>query len=265
MAETEPVGPELRAALAELAGTGRLLVACDYDGVLAPIVPDPARAYPLPAGIAALGRLAALPGTTVALVSGRSRADLAAIAGAPAAVRLVGGHGAELAGQVRLDPDQAALRVRVEAALRELVRDRPGVWLEAKPASLAVHTRPAARDVAAATQRAVLAGPASWPGIRVTTGKEIVELSVVPADKGTAVRALRAAAAAGAVLFLGDDATDEDAFAVLATGDVGVKVGPGDTLARFRVPDPPAAVRVLELVGDLREVRAAREPTAGPS
>lgn len=253
------VEPDLRAALAGLARAPRLLVASDYDGVLAPIVADPARAYPLPAATAALRRLAALPGTTVALISGRSRDDLAALIRGqlPAEVQLVGSHGSELAGQVRLDPDQVTLRERVAQALAEIIKERPGVWLEDKPVSLAVHTRPAPPEVGAAVRAAALAGPGGWPGVHVMTGKEVVELAVAAADKGAAVRVLRRRAAADAVLFLGDDVTDENAFAVLSDQDVGVKIGPGETAARFRVPDPPAAVRVLQLL------REAREPTAG--
>jgi trehalose 6-phosphate phosphatase len=259
----EPVPPELRSAVARLAGTPRLLVASDYDGVLAPIVTDPARAYPLPAGIAALSRLAALPATTVALISGRSRADLARLAGGPGGalppeVLLVGSHGSELADEARLDLDQAVLRDRLAAALGEIVRDRPGVWLETKPVSLVVHTRPAAPEVGAAARSAALAGPGGWPGVQVTTGKEVVELSVATAHKGTAMQTLRTRSGATAVLYLGDDQTDENAFAVLreTDGDVGVKVGPGDTGARFRVADPPAAVRVLELLQGTRAAPA---------
>lgn len=251
MAQASEVAPELRAALARLARLPRLLVASDYDGVLAPIVADPALAYPLPAGTTALGRLAGLPGTTVALVSGRSRADLARLTRGrlPAAVELVGSHGSELAGShVRLDPDQVALRDRLAGALAEIIKEQPGVWVEDKPVSLAMHTRPAPPEVGTAVRAAVLAGPGSWPGVHVTTGKEVVELAVAAADKGVAVRALREAAGADAVLFLGDDVTDENAFAVLSGPDVGVKIGPGDTTARFRVPDPPAAVRALQLL-----------------
>jgi len=244
-----PLDPALAAALAELARTRQLLVASDYDGVLAPIAVRPADARPLPAGIAALDRLATLPRTTAALVSGRSRADLAGLAGASDRVQLIGSHGSEPAdGPVPLDADQSALHQRVTATLQELTRDRPGVWLETKPVSLAVHTRPAPPEVGATVRAAVLAGPGSWPGIHVTTGKEIVELAVVAVTKGTAVENLRARTAATATLYVGDDITDENAFAVLRGPDLGVKVGPGQTRARFRVPDPPAAVAVLEAV-----------------
>jgi trehalose-phosphatase len=246
------VDAALRAALERLAALPRLLVASDYDGVLAPMVTDPSQAFPLPGAVAVLGELAALPGTTVALVSGRARRDLAAVARAPDAVLLVGSHGSEFADGVALEPDQAELHARIEAVLRELMPDYPGVRLETKPTTVVVHTRTASAEVTQAAVAAVRAGPAAWPGVHATNGKEVIELAVVTTHKGSAVQALREKLAADAVLFLGDDVTDENAFAVLRGEDVGIKVGPGETRAGFRVADPQAAVRVLELLRDLR-------------
>jgi trehalose-phosphatase len=242
----------LEAALRSLALVPRLLVASDYDGVLAPIVEDPARAVPLPEAIVALDRLARLPGTTVAVISGRAREDLAAMVRFPSGVRLVGSHGAELEGAVELTPAQAARRVRLESELRGIVRGWPAVRLETKPAGVSVHTRTAPEDATAAVVEAVRSGPAAWPEVYVTTGKEVVELAVVATGKGAAVESLRAGSAADAVLYLGDDVTDENAFAVLRARDAGVKVGPGTTVAGHRVADPPAAVRLLWRLLELR-------------
>jgi trehalose 6-phosphate phosphatase len=88
--------------------------------------------------------------------------------------------------------------------------------------------------------------------VHVTEGKEVIEMAVLDADKGTAIGVLRERAAADAVVFLGDDVTDENVFALLDGPDVGVKVGPGETLARHRVASPPEAVRVLQQVLRLR-------------
>lgn len=242
--------PELTAAIDRLARVDRLLVTSDYDGVLAPIVNDPARAFPLAAAVLVLGALADLPDTTVAVVSGRARRDLAALSGLPPGVGLVGSHGAEFDDgfPAAADPVVQQRKDRLEQALRDLVGNRPGVALEVKPVSVAVHTRNADRPVAAEVADTVNQGPATWPGVQVTTGKEVIELAVITTNKGTAVTTMRQRTGAGAVLFLGDDVTDEDAFAVLGDADVGVKIGPGGTAARFRVPDPESAVDLLRLL-----------------
>ena len=133
-----------------MARTPRLLVACDYDGTLAPIVADPWSAYPLPETVAALRSLAILPETTAAVISGRALRELAALSRLPAEVHLVGSHGTEFdVGFVHaLDEPARALRRKLLVALRDLAGDAPGVLLEVKPASVAVHVRQAAAEVA---------------------------------------------------------------------------------------------------------------------
>ncbi len=245
---------ELRAAVGRVARVPQLLVACDYDGTLAPIVDDPTRAEPLPEAVAAIRALATLPQTTVAVVSGRALRDLATLSRLPGEVHLVGSHGSEfdLGFIRRLAPELIALHARLLAALTDLASGHPGVRLEVKPASVAVHVRGAEQAVAESVLDAVHRGPAAWPDIHVTNGKEVVELSLIPTDKGAAVDALRVQASASAVLYLGDDVTDENAFAQLHGPDIGVKIGPGDTRAAYRVGEPIDAVRVLGLLLELR-------------
>ena len=247
---TEPLDGELRAAVARVARVPVLLVACDYDGTLAPIVADPTKAVPLSEAVAAVRALASLPQTTVAVISGRALRDLAALSRLPSEVHLVGSHGSEFdVGFVdALAPEAQQLRTELVETLSALVRRRPGVRLEVKPASVAVHTRAAAPDVAAVVLEAIRTGPATWPGINVTHGKEVVELSVIATHKGMAVDALRTQISASAVVFIGDDVTDENAFAHLHGPDAGVKVGPGETRARYRVRDPYDAARVMALL-----------------
>ncbi len=146
---------ELRAAVRRIARTPQLLVACDYDGTLAPIVDDPTHASPLPEAVAAIRSLAALPQTTVAVISGRALRDLAALSRLPSEVHLVGSHGSEFdVGFVeRIEPEMSDLRTRLGRELWGLVHGKPGVRLEQKPASVAVHTRGADRDVAAGWSR----------------------------------------------------------------------------------------------------------------
>src|SRR5665811_1945153 len=81
--------------LALLAQAPQLLVACDYDGTIAPLVDDPMAAEPKRETVAALRTLAELPLTHVAVISGRSLRDLAALSRLPTEIHLVGSHGSE--------------------------------------------------------------------------------------------------------------------------------------------------------------------------
>jgi trehalose-phosphatase len=252
---TDSLDPALRAALTRIAHVPQLLVICDYDGTLAPIVDDPTKAGPLPEAVAAVRALVKMPQTTVAVVSGRALRDLAALSRLPADVHLVGSHGSEFdIGFVqRLEPELVELRSRMLAALETIAEEHPGVRLETKPASVALHTRRAASpEVGREAVAAVRSGPATWPGITATAGKEVIELSVISTHKGTAVDILRTQFGASAVLFVGDDVTDENAFAHLRGPDVGVKIGPGETRARYRVTDPVQGVRALALLLETR-------------
>ncbi|NAZ88055.1 trehalose-phosphatase [Kineococcus sp. T90] len=252
----------LAAELERFAARGRVLVALDFDGVLAPIVDEPSAARALPASAAALERLVAT--TDVALVSGRALDDLRACAQPPAGVVLVGGHGTQSSldgagGGTALSAERAALLERLGAELDALAAGREGVHVERKPMSAVLHTRRAAREVAAEATALALAGPGALPGVHALRGKEVVELGAVQLGKGGGLRRLREAlSAAGApveaVLFAGDDVTDEDAFAALspAAGDVTVKVGEGETAAALRVGSPQDVAELLTHLARLR-------------
>jgi trehalose-phosphatase len=253
----------LAAALRALSVRPRILVACDFDGVLAPIVPVPMDARPLPSARDALHALAATPGTLIALVSGRPLDQLTAIADPPSSAALIGSHGAQAepplgdgGPEEPLDDDTRHLLERLTAEVVRIVDAHPGTVAEHKPTGVVLHTRRADRPEAAAATAAVLEGPATWPGVHVTRGKEVVEFAVTDVTKGTALRQLRSRLdlTRGGVLYLGDDVTDERAFAVLDDdeGDVTVKVGDGETAARHRLPDPAAVAAMLQALVGLR-------------
>jgi trehalose-phosphatase len=244
----------LKAAITHVARVPNLLVACDYDGTLAPLVDEPSHAVPLPEAAEAVRSLAALPQTTVAVVSGRSLRDLAALSRLPSEVRLVGSHGTEFdVGYVeRIDPERAELRTRLGLALRKIVNGDHAIRLEQKPAGIAVHTRLAGRDRAAAVFDEIRSGPSTWSGVHVTFGRDMVELSVVAPDKGSAVDTLRTQISASAVVFFSDDSTDEDMFLKLSGPDLGVKVGAGETQAPHRVDGPDTAVQALAWLTECR-------------
>jgi trehalose 6-phosphate phosphatase len=130
------------------------------------------------------------------------------------------------------------------------VEGTPGARLEIKPASVAVHVRQV-RDRSAAAALLAQARAAGESSLTLKPGKDVLEMAMTDADKGTALRRLRGELGAAAALYLGDDVTDEDGFLALGPGDVTVKVGAGPTAARYRVPDTGGALDLLMRLADL--------------
>lgn len=250
------LSPELRAAAAELVAAPSLLVATDFDGVLAPLVQDPTTSRPLPGTIDALHTLAALPQTYAAVVSGRDLETLTALTDlGDSAVTRIGSHGAESSAATTSgglsDEHRARLDALVEV-LAPVTSAHPGSGLEFKPTAVVLHTRGMAPNAARAAEEDALAVASRQDGVHVLHGKHVVESSVVQADKGTALLGLRDTLGAARVAYLGDDVTDEHAFAALGDGDLTVKVGPGESAARFRVDTPEDAAELLTLIAALR-------------
>jgi trehalose 6-phosphate phosphatase len=234
---------DLLRALDAVATTRHLLVATDFDGTLAPIVNNPADARPLPDAGDALIALAALPATTVALVSGRALRVLRELSSMPPAVHLVGSHGAEFDTGFAHDIDQELL-TRINEELTAIAATRPGVTVEPKLASVALHVRNAGPTDGADALAAARAAAESWDA-ELTEGKAVLEFAVISTDKGEAIDIIRDREHATAVVFFGDDVTDEKAFARMREGDLGVKVGPGDTRAAYRVESPEDVAAAL--------------------
>jgi trehalose 6-phosphate phosphatase len=237
------VPADLVRALDGAAATERLLVASDFDGTLAPIVNNPADARPLPHAADALIALAALPSTTVALVSGRALRVLRELSSMPPAVHLVGSHGAEFDSGFAHDIDQELL-ARINEELTAIAATRPGVTVEPKLASVALHVRNASPADGRDALEAARAAAGSWDA-ELTEGKAVLEFAVISTDKGEAIDIIRDGDDATAVVFFGDDVTDEKAFRRMRDGDVGVKVGPGDTHAAYRVESPEDVAAAL--------------------
>ncbi|WP_221584066.1 trehalose-phosphatase [Microbacterium sp. G2-8] len=259
------IDPGVDARLRHLAGLPRLLVAVDFDGTLSPLVADPMSARATPDAKAAVAALAATPGTTVAFVSGRSLADLRVIAEHDDAspVWLAGSHGAEHwrpAGvpprmrPVALDDDRAVGQAeRVIGEAHGLVEPFDGAWIEDKSFGFALHTRTASPDVeerAGAALDALMSERA--PRWRRRVGKHVLEYSWRHEGKDTAIAELREETAADAVVFAGDDVTDEDALRSLEDGDLGIRVGEGETAADVTVADTPELAAVLTALAAYR-------------
>ncbi|HKU10953.1 trehalose-phosphatase [Sinomonas sp.] len=247
----------LRTALERLAAVDRLLVALDFDGVVSPIAERAEQARPLPETAAAVAELAGLPRTWTAFVSGRSLASLVEVASPDRRTLLIGSHGAEvrLDGEERplaLDPDQRHALEALHVAFTEVAAEAPGTWVEEKPAGRVLHTRQADTEVGAAAVVAARDKLTARKDIFLKDGKQVLEGSVVHATKGEGLAFLRQVTEADAILFAGDDVTDEDGFLALKSDDVGIKVGDGETAAGHRVGAPEDIADSMTLLARLR-------------
>jgi len=238
--------------LRRLATAPELIVACDFDGTVAPIVRRPSDARILDRAQRALTALHDAPGAHVAVLTGRSVQGLLDTGIAADGWLLAGSHGAEVrttgssARQPSTPSDEETQRVTaLQRRLERVFGHDHEVEVERKPFGVALHTRRVSNAEHAAEIVDAASAFAQQAGFAMRDGKQVREFSVRVSDKGQALELLRAPFPGAPVLFLGDDLTDEDAFRVLRRDDVGVKIGPGETAARMRLPDPDAAAALL--------------------
>jgi trehalose 6-phosphate phosphatase len=242
-----------RAILARLAQE-RTLCAFDFDGTLSPIVEHPGQANMRDETQILLDRLARL--YPCVILSGRSRADLLGRLGGVKVARVIGNHGAETEAttrkpQRRLEQWKTSLKLHLGAI--------PGLWVEDKGLSLAVHYRQSPNKTE--VRRRILAATRNLEVVRVLGGKQVVNLVVDRApDKGEALATERDRLGCKWVLYVGDDETDEDAFAM--TGNVvPVRVGRKQrSHARYYLRTQTQIDKLLEL---LVVFRAPVKPRVG--
>lgn len=222
---------------AQRRAAGHLLLALDFDGTLAPIVPHPDHAQLAEGARTAIERLLKRPDTDVAFVSGRSLDDLRDRCGLDGAY-YAGNHGLQIDGPGVHETRQEALARR--PAIRDFARrlqarlaNEPAVYFEDKDLSLSVHYRTFTDDAEEARLRGIVESEfaRAGEGIRLTYGKKVVEVRPdVTWHKGSATLFLiesveRARNSQVFPLFIGDDRTDEDAFEAIRSKGAGIVVG----------------------------------------
>lgn len=231
----------------------------DFDGTLVEIAEHP-QAVVVPRGlVVTLERMCAMLDGAVAVISGRPIEQIDRFLH-PLVLGVAGVHGAERRGAdgrlARMEPPPMG---RVQAAAQALAQDHPGLVVEIKRGSVALHFRQAPQLEAlclAAMQDAV----DHSPGLGLLQGKMVVEAKASAVSKGRAIEAfLEEPPFAGRTpVFIGDDMTDEAGFAaVQRLGGVGVKVGEGDSVATCRLADPATMRDAMEraLARAAQEVR----------
>lgn len=218
----------------------------DIDGSLLDLAPTPDAVIVPPCVPALLDSLAHRASGALALISGRSLADIDRLL--PANRDAAGTHGAELRLPGMAAPSREDWSDDVTAAVEAGARALPGVLIERKSRSVALHFGAAPEHEAAARALAETVALAAPSPLRLVLGKAVVELVPSGVGKGPAIeRFMRAAPYAGRVpVFVGDDLTDEDGFqAVNRMNGISIHVGSKPTAARFRVSTPAAVRRWL--------------------
>lgn len=209
----------------------RTAVLLDIDGTLLDIMPTPREVW-VPPGLAkTLNRLYRRTGGALALVSGRSLNDIDLIF-APDQFPVVGGHGAEM--RIDADGDAVAahappLEKELKRRLAAIARLSPGILLEDKGYSLALHYR-LAPHAERAIYEAVSLIRADLPDapIEVLPGKQVCEIKHCGFTKASGVRELMTHPpfAGRKPFFIGDDVTDESVFAIMPDlGGIAFSVG----------------------------------------
>ena len=253
------IDEELGRELSRVANTPWLIVASDFDGTLATLIHDPNDVDIHPENAQALGRLAQHPSTVAAVVSGRSYTDLHRRVGHIEGVRVVGAHGREIDGPIRLTQAEVALLAEVENQMRAMANEVSGVIVEPKDNGIAMHTQKGEATEVEALVTALMTQLVEPNDLFIQTGKHLFEIALHAPDKGEAVRVFRqelgqlgVPMASTAAIFIGDDLTDERGFAALGSGDLSIKVGLGETRASHRVGGLEEVTAVLTSLADLR-------------
>lgn len=254
--------PSISRRLARLVRHASLGLVLDVDGTLIPHASSPAEAWMDDAGRSLLAELATLLDNRVAIVSGRRREELDAMMGAVPGLFLLAEHGAwrrpfdsvwEAAPLDGAPPDE------VEARLRSIAATHAGAMVEHKRRSTAIHYVLVAADEQAALVIESTAAIAEWvaqhPEYELLEGSHVLEARHRGANKGAAVDWLRGQLPASCrLIVIGDDVTDEDAFARTTPEEIAIRVGRPDrpTRATTLLPD------VAAVHGFLRQLIRAR-------
>ena len=252
---------EIRRAITERPAGTRLVLLSDYDGTLAEFDPDPTIPRPAADTAELLCKIASRDDLSFGIVSGRRISDLRTRTQLTPRVYLAGLHGLEI--EVRSErwqhPDLDPARKHVRALyqrLSDLPTRVPGLLIEDKDASMAVHVRGVAPELRTQALADADACAGEWlksGKLRRLTGSFVVEfLPNIAAHKGDATRWIVKDVEATCkqrawVVFIGDDVTDEDAFRAVKNG-MSVLVGSRETHATHRVANTREVCHLLHWV-----------------
>ena len=219
----------------------------DVDGTLLEIADTPSAVRVDMELLELIEKLSRISGGALALVSGRSISDLEELLGARR-MPLAGQHGLErrdAAGRLWIHAAPPGAKCAIKEALAPVLARHPGLLLEDKGLTLALHYRQAPHLAAYAQRLMAKLMQEAGDGLELQKGKRVMEIKPAGIDKGTAVAEYLAESPFRGrhPVFIGDDLNDEHGFAeVNRMGGISIKVGRGASCARYRLPSV-AAVR----------------------
>lgn len=243
----------------------RLAIFTDFDGTLVEIAETP-DSIEVPADLAEqIERLSEDFDHAFAVLTGREIADVDRYL-SPLQLPIAGAHGAQRRrADGTIEDVDSELAIEAEAIAQELEAlaiANPELILEAKEGAVALHFRQAPEledQVRLAMEEALI----DHSHFTLVPGKMVLEARPVGFDKGEALRAfMQEEPFLGRTpIFIGDDRTDEDAFRVAQElGGIGIKLGPGDTVARMRIADVASVYALLHGLGEIAHRDHLSEP-----
>lgn len=245
-----------------------LAIFTDFDGTLVEIAETP-DAVAVPDDLTdRLDRASRQFDHAFAVITGREISDIDNYL-SPLHLPVAGAHGIQRrradGSMSKVDDMIVSAARQIAEALAPLVEANPGLLLEAKEGAVALHFRQAP-ELEAACRQAMEEAVENHPEFTLVPGKMVIEARATGFDKGAALRAfMQEEPFLGRTpIFIGDDRTDEDAFLVAQElGGVGIKLGPGETVARMRIADITSVFALLEGLGNIAEHDLGDEyPTA---
>jgi trehalose 6-phosphate synthase/phosphatase len=252
--------PRTEALLAAFTKAERRLLLLDYDGTLAEIRPRPQDAAPTPRLMKLLRDLTALPNTTTAIVSGRSREDIEGWFGEIPDLGLAVEHGALMrepgadGWEMLRGGMDLSWKEQVRPMLEQFSASAPGSFIENKEHALAWHYRLVDAEFGAWLANELvntLENQLAGTELAVIHGNKVVEVRYAWANKGEVAAHLAARFRRKSfVLAIGDDRTDEDLFSSLPKSAWTIRVGDGSTTARFRLAGPSEVRRLLRSLAE---------------
>ncbi len=241
--------PEIQA---KIAARPRLLVALGFDGILSPTVPRPSEAAVPEDTRALLSKLGSSPRITLSFLSGRSLYDIQNRVGMQDAF-YAGNHGMEIRGPGLESSDGLAVSCRSDlvdalTSLAKCTKLHRGVFIEDKGMTVTVHWRQADSGERARLRELLEVIVRSHPRLKIFAGEACWELRARASwNKGDALRQILAhlQLKPADTIYLGEEFTDEDAFAQLPDGLSFCVGGTAATAARYRLPKAADAAQFL--------------------